>query len=93
MAVSEAIAFVSLTAFLDGEQPSERRHELVGGRVYAMSGGTERHDLVAGEIARPVDGFIPAWDVAGPGDVVTTIYGDIDVDAVYDSVDATATTT
>ncbi|MGH9189340.1 MAG: Uma2 family endonuclease [Acidimicrobiales bacterium] len=48
--MSEAIAFVSLDAFLDGEQTTARRHELVGGRVYAMAGGSERHDLAAGLI-------------------------------------------
>lgn len=31
--VSVAIAFVSLDSFLDQEGMSERRHELVGGRV------------------------------------------------------------
>jgi Uma2 family endonuclease len=32
------------------EHLSEVRHEFVGGQVYAMSGGTETHDLVAGAI-------------------------------------------
>lgn len=185
--MSEAIAFESLASFLDGEQVSQRRHELVGGRVYARSGGSERHDLLAGliyetlapgarahgcrpftsnrlvrtprdnayypdvmiacgpapdrvyetqptlivevlspstsgvdrrekavayaestslellllvdpnirrvEIARPLDGLIRAWDVCGPGDVVSTRYGVIDVDALYDSIERSATTT
>ncbi len=47
-AMTEAIAVVSFDGFLAREQRSERRHELVGGRVYAMSGGSERHDLAAG---------------------------------------------
>jgi Uma2 family endonuclease len=46
--VSEAIAFISFDSFVGEEQNSERRHELVGGRVYAMAGGSERHDLAAG---------------------------------------------
>jgi Uma2 family endonuclease len=184
--VSEAIAVCSLEEFLDGEQSSERRHELVGGRVYGMAGGSERHDLVAGiiyetiaagarsrgcrpfisnrlvhtpsgntyypdvlvacgsaphrlyetgpvlvvevlshstgdvdrrekavayaeatsvrllllvdpdarriEAARPAGGRIDDWTVYGRGDVVVTGYGDIDVDALYDTVDQTATT-
>ena len=34
--------------FLWLEEDAQRRHELVGGRVYAMAGGSERHDLAAG---------------------------------------------
>lgn len=185
--MSEAIAICSFEEFLDAEQSAERRHELVGGRVYAMAGGTERHDLVTGlvyeavapgarkrgcrpfmsnrlvhtpsgnayypdvmvgcgpaahrlyeeapalivevlsrststvdrrekavayaghtslrllllvdpdtrriEAARPVNGRIDRWDAYGPGDLVVTEFGDIDVDALYDLVDQTATTT
>jgi Uma2 family endonuclease len=183
--VSEAIARVSLDDFIEAEQRSHRRHELVGGRVYLMAGGSERHDLAAGllyeavapnarsagcrpftantivytrhdaayypdvmvvcgpaahrlyetdptlvievlspstadtdrrekavayaasptlrhlllvdpdrrrvEVAHPVEGEL-VWDVCGPGDVVVTAYGDIDVDAFYDQLDAVATT-
>ncbi|MCA1844572.1 MAG: Uma2 family endonuclease [Actinobacteria bacterium] len=184
--MSEAIAVVSFEAFLDGEQVSEGRHELVGSRVYAMSGGSERHDLAAGlvyealapgarshgcrpftanrlvrarngnsyypdvmvacgaaphrlyetdpalivevlspstadvdrrekavayaaatslgllllvdsdarriEAARPAQGTIGNWTVYGVGTIVTTAYGDIEVDALHDAVDRTATT-
>jgi Uma2 family endonuclease len=38
--------------YLALESRSEVRHELVGGRVYAMAGGTDRHDLAAFWIAR-----------------------------------------
>ncbi|MGH9224005.1 MAG: Uma2 family endonuclease [Acidimicrobiales bacterium] len=49
--MTEATAsYVTFEDFLAGERDAERRHELVGGRVYGMSGGTERHDLVAGLI-------------------------------------------
>ena len=54
--MSEAIAWVSLDEFLAGEERSERRHELVGGRVYVMAGGTERHDLAAGLLYEQVAG-------------------------------------
>jgi SAM-dependent methyltransferase len=43
------------------------------------------------ELAWPINGAIDTWDVRGPGDVVATEFGDIDVDAVYDIVDRTAT--
>ena len=45
--MSEAIDFVTFEEFLAGEIDAPARSELVGGRVYAMSGGTERHDLAA----------------------------------------------
>jgi Uma2 family endonuclease len=185
--MSEAVAFVSVEDFLAGEQDAERRHELVGGRIYLMAGATERHDLAAGLLyeaiaqgaraagCRPftsnrllrtrtgsmyypdvmvacgkapdrmyeeyptlvvevlsrstagtdrrekalaytaietlkmlllVDPDNPrieaawldddgrlVWDVFGPGDIVLTGYGDLDVERYYDDIDATATTT
>ena len=48
--MTEAIAVLSFDEFCEAEGRSDRRHELVGGRVYAMAGGSERHDLVAGLI-------------------------------------------
>lgn len=47
MDVAEAVAFISFEDFLELERDGEVRHEYVGGRLYAMSGGTERHDLAA----------------------------------------------
>ncbi|MGH9056875.1 MAG: Uma2 family endonuclease [Acidimicrobiales bacterium] len=184
--MSEAIAVISFDSFIEGEQTAERRHELVGGRIYAMAGGSERHDLAAGllyellapaarsagcrpftanrlvhtrtgnayypdvvvvcgpaahrfyeadpalivevlspstadqdrrekavayaastslsllalvdpnirriEVARPVEGAITDWTVYGPGDVISSPFGDIDVDALYETIDRTATT-
>lgn len=39
---------LSFEEFCEAEGRGDRRHELVGGRVYAMAGGSERHDLIAG---------------------------------------------
>lgn len=39
--------FLTVDAYLELERVSEVRHELVGGRIYAMSGGSDRHDLAA----------------------------------------------
>jgi Uma2 family endonuclease len=183
--MTEAIAITSFEDFVEGEARSERRHDLVGGRVYAMAGGSERHDLAAGllyellaagarakgcrpftsnrlvrtrsgnayypdvmvacgpaphrlyevdpvlvvevlspstaavdrrekavayaeaaslrllvfvdpdarriEVARPSNGVIQTWEVYGPGDVLATEFGDVDVDALYDVIDRTAT--
>jgi Uma2 family endonuclease len=46
--VSEAIAVLAFPDFCQLESLRDNRHELVGGRVYAMAGGSERHDLAAG---------------------------------------------
>lgn len=45
--MTEAIEFTTFEEFLAAEIDNPTRHELVAGRVYAMAGGTERHDLVA----------------------------------------------
>jgi hypothetical protein len=45
------------------------------------------------EVARPADGQIRDWQAYGGGDVIFTPYGEIDVDACYDAVDRSATTT
>ena len=184
--MAEAIAYTTFESFLEAERTSQRRHELVGGRVYGLAGGSERHDLVAGllyemlasgarargcrpftshrvvrtecgnayypdvmvvcspaphrlyetdpalivevlspstqdqdrrekavayaessglellllvdpdvrrvEAARPAGGRIRDWQVYGAGDVIGTPYGDIDIDACYDAVDRSATT-
>src|SRR2546421_2974532 len=46
--MAEVLTYTPFERYLDGEVASQRRHELVGGRVYALAGGSERHDLVAG---------------------------------------------
>jgi Uma2 family endonuclease len=43
-----AIAGLDFSEFCALEARGDRRHELVGGRVYTMAGGSERHDLAAG---------------------------------------------
>lgn len=184
--MSEAIGFVPFDAFLEGEAVSECRHELVGGRVYALAGGSERHELASGllfellapgarsagcrpfianrmlrtpngntyypdvmvvcgpaahrlyetdaslvvevlspsttdvdhrekavayagtasleqlilvhpdvpriEVAQPRDGAVRTWEAFGPGGVIRTAFGDIDVDALYEAITRAATT-
>lgn len=48
MSTAEELPEITFAEFLRHEHASQRRHELVGGRIYVMSGGSERHDLVAG---------------------------------------------
>lgn len=45
---AEELSAITFEEFLARERRSERRHEYVGGRVYLMDGGSERHDLAAG---------------------------------------------
>ena len=45
------------------------------------------------EIARPGDGSFLNWEVAGPGGVVFTRFGTLEIDALYDDLDRIATTT
>lgn len=44
----EELPYVTFADYLAIDEASQVRHEWVGGRVYAMSGGTERHGLMSG---------------------------------------------
>ncbi|MGH9129802.1 MAG: Uma2 family endonuclease [Acidimicrobiales bacterium] len=46
----QALSVFSLEGYLDWEESQPLRHELVGGRAYVMSGGTERHGIMQGVI-------------------------------------------
>ena len=46
MSLAEELPHVDFADFLAAEHASPERHELVGGRVYVMSGGRERHALM-----------------------------------------------
>ncbi len=50
MGIPEPQEFISVDAYLEGEEMSEIRHEYIGGQVYAMSGGSEAHNLVCGNL-------------------------------------------
>jgi len=182
---AESLATLSFDRYLEAEASAVRRSEFVGGRVYAMAGGSERHDLAAGlvfavlapgalargcrpftanrlvrlanaayypdvlvvcgpaghrlyetsvtvvvevlspstqdsdrrekttayascpdlaayllldpdrrrvEVGRPAGDDGLTWTVAGPGDVIPTPVGDLEVDDVYDQLDRAAST-
>jgi Uma2 family endonuclease len=48
MSTAQQRDLISVEEYLDGEQVSKTRHEYVGGSVYAMSGGRNQHNLIAG---------------------------------------------
>lgn len=50
MSALHKIPYLSEQAYLDFELAADRRHEYLHGRIYAMSGGTERHNLVTGNL-------------------------------------------
>ncbi len=44
--------FISRNEYLDIERDGNIRHEFVGGQIFAMTGGTRRHNQVAFRLAR-----------------------------------------
>ncbi|RYD31511.1 MAG: hypothetical protein EOP87_14580 [Verrucomicrobiaceae bacterium] len=42
---------LSVDDYLEGELRSEVKHEYLGGEVHAMSGGTNRHHTISGNIS------------------------------------------
>jgi Uma2 family endonuclease len=44
------VTFFSVEEYLQLEQTSEIRHEYLAGQVFAMSGGSKEHNLIAGNI-------------------------------------------
>jgi Uma2 family endonuclease len=46
VSTAEPLGIMTLGEFLTWEELQPDRHELVGSRIYAMSGGTERHSLM-----------------------------------------------
>ncbi len=47
MSTVERLSPMSIEEYLEREQRAEVRHEYVGGYVYAMVGGSRRHNLIA----------------------------------------------
>jgi Uma2 family endonuclease len=45
--MAEALAVTTVEEFLAGESVAQQRHELVSGRVYALAGGSARHNALA----------------------------------------------
>lgn len=43
-------SLVSVEEYISGEEESEIRHEYIGGHVHAMSGGSEEHNLISGNL-------------------------------------------
>lgn len=56
--MSEAIDhmkdFISFREYLEGEAFAEERHEYADGKVFAMAGASEMHEIVAGGLFAPI---------------------------------------
>ena len=50
MALTDAENSLTEAEYLDGEQDSHIRHELIGGEVYAMTGASDKHNKISGNI-------------------------------------------
>ncbi len=50
-ATAKKLDYISVEDYLAGEKVSEIRHEYADGQVYAMAGGSLKHNLLAANIA------------------------------------------
>ncbi|MFO8027784.1 MAG: Uma2 family endonuclease, partial [Opitutales bacterium] len=50
MGIPETEGFITVDEYIEGELHSEVRHEYIGGQVYAMSGGSEAHNVLSGNL-------------------------------------------
>jgi Uma2 family endonuclease len=46
----ERDGLITVEEYLEGERQAEIRHEFIGGQTYAMVGGTDRHNRIAGNL-------------------------------------------
>jgi len=50
MGIPQSQKLITVDEYIKGEQLSEIRHEYIGGQVYAMSGGSESHNVLCGNL-------------------------------------------
>lgn len=48
--MSVPLTYFTIEEYLSSEDKSEIRHEYLGGQIFAMSGGSKEHNLIAGNI-------------------------------------------
>ena len=51
MTSAQSVPHITEEEYLEGEQHAEEKHDYYGGRVYAMAGASDAHELVAMNIA------------------------------------------
>jgi Uma2 family endonuclease len=56
---SRNIEIVSVDDYLARERASSHRHEFVNGAVYAMAGGSQRHNIIAGNLVAALNAHLP----------------------------------
>jgi Uma2 family endonuclease len=50
MGIPETENFIAMNEYIQGEQLSDVRHEYISGKVYAMAGGSEAHNVLSGNL-------------------------------------------
>ena len=58
MALKQEHELISEEDYLQGELESEIKHEYVDGQVYAMTGGTDNHVRISGDVFRKIQNFL-----------------------------------
>jgi Uma2 family endonuclease len=56
------IHYLSVAEYLEAEAKSEIRHEYVDGEVFAMAGGSKKHNLIAGNIIALLHAYLRGTD-------------------------------
>lgn len=58
MISAHTVRFISEEEYLAGEELAEEKHEYCDGRVYAMAGATDAHELVSGNFFAALHGHL-----------------------------------
>ena len=59
---ARVVEIVSPEDYVARERASAHRHEFMNGAIYAMSGGSERHNLIAGNLYAALSNHLPdSW--------------------------------
>lgn len=58
MATAEAVEFIPVSDYLEGEKHADVRHEYLNGIVVAMAGASRRHNTIAGNLFAAVHGHL-----------------------------------
>jgi Uma2 family endonuclease len=72
-----AVPHLSVAEYFALEATSDVRHEFVGGQLYAMVGGTRRHNLISGRVFRAVSEGLKDGCYAYVSDMKLSVAGDV----------------
>jgi len=58
MAFKQNIATITEDEYLAGEEIAKKKHEFIGGEIFAMSGASKNHERISGNIFRKIGNFL-----------------------------------